>query len=615
MISPDKIEEVKNASDIVEIISGYLALRPSGSSFKGLCPFHQEKTPSFMVTRNKQLFKCFGCGQGGNVFTFIQKMENLSFVESVKMLAKRAGIEIEDTRYGGSVDYSEKEHLVAANNEAINYFHEMFLKSETARAYAVKRGLSDTALSDFKIGFAPGEGGLAGYLKSKGVSDDAAVKSWLVNKGNSGGTYDIFRDRLMFPIFNIYGDVIAFGGRAMDDNAVAKYINSKETSIYIKGRNLYNLNNARKFTGGTAVIVEGYMDCVTVYSAGIKNVVATLGTSMTLDQAKLLKRYAQKAVIMYDMDDAGRQGAMRAGDHLFSEGMDTYVVSFEEVKDPDDYIKKFGAAKLSEKIEKAEPFLDFMIGRLKKQGDPNNSYFKETIIKEVAALVSKSDSAMVRSDAVKKTAAALYVAENVVEKYFEKKQEDAPQVENMVDDAKSLREKGIDLAERTIAATAVNCLGTDEEAVVLSHIAEHGMLLDIGFDDFRNAAYSSILKKIMEYFKAGEKEILKKMELDYVDNDDFNSVISGIIAEKERRDWQEKQKGPREKKEDRDFILLISDCLSRMQKEKAQRGMETVNDSIRQAEAAGDTAALKSFMAQKLQLQLILTPAKNKSTR
>jgi DNA primase len=613
LISPDKIEEVKNASDIVEIITGYLALKQSGSSFKGICPFHQEKTPSFMVSREKQLFKCFGCGQGGNVFTFVQRMENLSFVESVKMLAKRSGIEIEDNRRS-TVDFSEKESLLKANLEAINYFHDMFLKSDRAKSYAVSRGLSEATIADFKIGFAPGEGGLSSYLRSKGISEDAALKSWLIAKGNTG-TYDVFRDRFMFPIFNIYGDIIAFGGRAMDDSQQAKYINSKETSIYIKGRNLYNLNNARKFTDGTAVIVEGYMDCVTVYSAGIKNVVATLGTAMTPDQAKLLKRYAQKAVIMYDMDDAGRQGAVRAGNHLFSEGMDTYVVSFEEVKDPDDYIKKFGVEKLKEKIAKAEPFIDFMIEQLKKQGDPNNAYFKETVIKEVAALVSKSDSSIVRSAAAKKLADRLYLAINLVEGYFGRKEETVPQVEGTIDDAKALREKGVDLAEKTIIATAINSLGTDDEQVILKHIAERRELLGLKYEDFRNNAYSQIMQKIKAYFNAGEKEILKKVELDYVDNEDYNSIISGIIADKERRDWQEKQKDPKAKKQEQDNMQLISDCLQRIQKEKAGREMEAVNDAIRQAESTGDTQALKSFMEEKHRLQMILAPAKNKLKR
>ncbi len=604
MISQEKIEEIKNASDIVDVIGGYLALRQAGSSFKGLCPFHQEKTPSFMVNREKQIFHCFGCGQGGNAFTFIQRIENLNFVESVRMLAKRAGINIDEDRNYNATDYSEKEKLLAANKEAINYFHEMFLKSDKAKAYAVSRGLNETALDDFKIGFAPGEGGLAVYLKNKGITEDAAIKSWLVNKGTTG-IYDTFRDRFMFPIFNIYGDAIAFGGRAMDDNP-AKYINSKETSIYIKGRNLYNLNNARKHTDGTAVIVEGYMDCVSVYSAGIKNVVATLGTAMTADQAKLLKRYAAKAVIMYDMDDAGRQGAVRAGDHLFAEGMDAYVVSFDEVKDPDDYIKKFGVEKLKEKIAKAEPFISYKINQLKKDGDANNSYYKETIIKEVAALISKSDSSIVRGDAVRKTADMLFVQPNVVERYLDIKQESAAQVDEMVDDTRVLSEKGMKLAERNIISAAVNCLGTDDEATVLRHIAERRELAGLKYEDFKNTAYSQIMQKIKAYFNAGEKEILKKIEMDYVDNDDLNSIISELLAERARREMDEKAKDPKLKKQSQDILKPISDWIQKLQKEKAARDMEGVNEAMMQAESSGDMEKLKAAMVEKQRLQKIL---------
>ena len=415
MISPDKIEQVKNASDIVEVIGGYLTLKKAGANYKANCPFHQEKTPSFVVSPEKQIYRCFGCGEGGNVFTFLQRLENFSFVDSVKFLAKRAGIEVEDARF--SVNSGEKDKLISANKEALEYYREMFLKSEKAKAYAAGRLIDDATAEDFKVGYSPHEGGLAARLKEKGYTEDDMLKSWLAAKGNYG-LYDVFRDRFMFPIFNIYGDVIAFGGRVFDDSN-PKYINSRETSVYTKGRNLYNLNNARKHaSSGEIIIVEGYMDCITVYAAGIKNTVATLGTAMTQDQAKLLKRYAERAVIMYDMDDAGRQGAIRAGDNLFAEGVDACVVSFDGVKDPDDYIKKNGVAALSERIKAAAPFMEYRIEWMKKQGDIRNPYYKEKVIKELAGLVEKSSSAVVAESAIKLITDKLQISRETASAYF-----------------------------------------------------------------------------------------------------------------------------------------------------------------------------------------------------
>lgn len=596
MISPDKIDAVKNANDIAEVIGGYLTLKRTGANFKAPCPFHQEKTPSFVVSPEKQIYRCFGCGEGGNVFTFVQRMENFSFVEAVKHLAKRAGIEIEESR--PDPNFSEKESLLGANREAMNYFHEQFKQSEKAKAYAAGRGIDDATVDDFKIGYAPAETGISAYLKSKGVSEDIMIKAGIIGSN----AYDMFRGRFMFPIFNLYNDIIGFGGRVFDDS-LPKYINSKETPVYIKGRNLYNLNNARKNAAdGMIIMVEGYMDCVTVYAAGIKNTVATLGTALTPDQAKLLKRYAERAVIMYDMDDAGRAGAIRAGDNLFEQGLEAAVVSFEEVKDPDDYIKKFGVAALREKIGAAQPFIEYKIDWLKKQGDINSAYYKEKVIKELAELIEKTDSPVVRDNAVKKISEKLFVGYDVVARYFKVKDGLAlNQASGQIfDDNLALKNKGADAAEKMITYMALNVLGTENEAVILKHIQERREMQGMSYNDFKNPVYAEIMIKIKTYFKEGEKNILKRVEMDYVDNEEVNRIISELLVQKTTDAVAKK------KTHTADLMQEITDCVTRIQKEKTALEIEDIKQKISLAESEKNGGLLNELMGKKARLQKIM---------
>ena len=597
MISPDKIDAVKNANDIAEVIGGYLTLKRTGANFKAPCPFHQEKTPSFVVSPEKQIYRCFGCGEGGNVFTFIQRMENFSFVEAVKHLAKRAGIEIEESR--PDPNFSEKESLLGANREAMNYFHEKFKESEKAKAYARDRGIDEATVEDFKIGYAPSDVSISVYLKSRGISEDIMIKAGIIGQGS----YDMFRGRFMFPILNLYNDVIGFGGRVFD-GSLPKYINSKETPVYIKGRNLYNLNNARKnASDGSIIIVEGYMDCVTVYAAGIKNTAATLGTALTPDQAKLLKRYAERVVIMYDMDDAGRAGAIRAGDNLFGEGLEAAVVSFEEVKDPDDYIKKFGVDALREKIKSARPFIEYKMDYLVKQGDVNNAYYKEKIIKEMAELIEKTDSPVVRDNAVKMMSTKLVVGYDVVARYFKVKDglsEKTGQAREF-DDNLAMKNMGVDTAEKTIVSFALNALGTDNESIILKHIQERRELLGMQYGDFKNTVYAGIMVKIKTYFKEGEKEILKRIEMDYIDNEEVNRIISELTV-------QDPEDGAaKKKKHTADLMQEITDCVATIRmKAKTVPEMQDMSQKISTAESEKKnevSAELKDLIIQKMKLQ------------
>ena len=427
------------------------------------------------------------------------------------------------------------------------------------------------------------------------------AKAGIAGQGTNG-TYDMFRERFMFPILNLYNDVIGFGGRVFDE-ALPKYINSKETAVYIKGRNLYNLNNARKNAGdGTIIVVEGYMDCVTVYAAGIKNTVATLGTALTIDQAKLLKRYAERVVIMYDMDDAGKAGAIRAGDNLFCEGLEAAVVSFEEVKDPDDFIKKFGVDALREKIKAAQPFIEYKIDYLKKQGDINSAYFKEKVIKEIAELIEKIDSPMVRDNAIKKISEKLYVGLDVASRYFKVKNSLLTTTDpgHDFDDNLALKNKGADAAEKMIAAMALNALGTENEALILKHIQERREIQGLKYEDFKNTVYAEIIVKIKTYFKQGEKNILKRVEMDYVDNEEMNRIISELLVQKQVEGVAKK------KVHTSDIMQEINDYVTRIQKEKTALEIEDIKQKISLAEAEKNTELIKDLLNQKEKLQKIM---------
>ncbi len=524
MIPSDRIEQIKEANDIVEIISDYVSLKKSGSGYKALCPFHQEKTPSFMVSPQKQIFHCFGCGTGGNVFSFIQKVENMTFIESVKLLAKRAGINIDE--YSFAYKPSEKEKILEINLEALKYFIEQFNKNEKPQKYVKMRGITEEALEEFKIGYAPDNNGLFLKLKEKKFPEDLILKSWLCQKRDNR-YFDIFRDRLIFPIFNVFSEPIAFGGRVFD-NSNPKYINSADTPIYLKGKNLYNLNNAKKYKDEYLILVEGYMDAIRLFSKGIKNVVATLGTALTEEQAKILKRHTSKIVILYDMDEAGRNSSIRAGEVGFKSGLEVLIAEYNGAKDPDDFIKTNGIDAMRKVIRMSKPFIDYKIDFYGKIKDINNPYTKEKILSEMAAILVSVDNLVVRRDSVKKISQLLNIEESIVEKYIDNKYKkityEKGQHDSIVEIMDS-QKKSINLAERSILGVALMALGTKNEELVLKHIFNSMKVAGVDYLQFNNPIYSEILSTIKDFFEKKEKDILNKIQIFYIEKEEIINVI------------------------------------------------------------------------------------------
>ncbi|CEQ03157.1 DNA primase [[Clostridium] sordellii] len=394
----DTIEEIKSRSDIVKVISDYIKVQQSGSNYKGLCPFHGEKTPSFYINTSKQIYKCFGCGEGGDVINFIMKIENLEFMDAVKLLAKDCGIEINTNMDEQSKIRMEKiKKFQDINTEAARYYFSNLIKDKNyGYEYLRKRGLDDKIIKKFGLGYAPKAWtNLVDYLISKGYDKNTLVECGLVTyKENGNKYYDRFINRVIFPIFDYRGNVIGFGGRVLDD-ALPKYLNSPDTLAFNKKYNLYGLNFARKnISNRTMILVEGYMDLISLYQYGIRNVCATLGTALTLEQGKLLKRYVDTVVISYDSDEAGVKATLRAIDILTSANINVKVLNLKDVKDPDEFIRKYGLVEYQQAIENAVHYIKYKIVQCKKNYDLTKDEDRLKFTKESTKIIKTLKSAV-----------------------------------------------------------------------------------------------------------------------------------------------------------------------------------------------------------------------------
>lgn len=392
MISEDVIQKVKEQNNIVDIISEKVKLKRAGKNYTGLCPFHNEKTPSFSVSPERQIYKCFGCGEVGNVITFVMKTQNVAFPEAIKTLADRANIEFENDSDRTRNDNYDKVYKI--NIEAAKYyFNNLFdKKNEALLNYFLNRGITKKTVRNFGLGYSPDDWrSLLNYLKGKKYTEIDMLNAGLIIKGKNSSLYDRFRNRVMFPVFDYRGRVIGFGARVVD-NSKPKYLNSPETSVFKKGTNLYGLNFALKDNSRSFIIVEGYMDCISLHQYGIKNAVASLGTALTPMQAKLLRRYADKVIISYDADTAGKAATIRGMQILKDEGFDVRVLTVLQGKDPDEFIRNNGKEAFNALIEEALPLTDY---KIKIAEDGFNLKNHEDVIKyteKTLDIISELDS-------------------------------------------------------------------------------------------------------------------------------------------------------------------------------------------------------------------------------
>ena len=406
--SDEIIEEVRAKNDIVDVISGYVKLQKKGSSYFGLCPFHNEKSPSFSVSRDKQMYYCFGCGAGGNVFTFIMEYENYSFVEALKFLAQRAGVELPEEEYSKEAKEraDTRSSLLEINKLAAKYFYVQLKSSsgKSAHDYLTNRKLSEETITAFGLGYSNKySNDLHKYLRAKGYSDDLIIKAGLVNVDEKNGIYDKFWNRVMFPIMDVNNRVIGFGGRVMGDGK-PKYLNSPETMIFDKSRNLYGLNRARTSRKPYFLVCEGYMDVISLHQAGFTNAVASLGTALTAGHAALIKRYVNEVYLTYDSDEAGTKAALRAAPILRDAGVTAKVIRMEPYKDPDEFIKNLGAEAFAERIAKARNGFMFSLEMMEKNYDMASPEGKTEFLREAARRLAEFEEEIERNNYIEAVA-------------------------------------------------------------------------------------------------------------------------------------------------------------------------------------------------------------------
>ena len=433
--SDDLIEDIISNNDIVEVISEYVTLKKRGRNYIGLCPFHKEKTPSFIVSSDKQICKCFGCAKGGGVINFVKEVENLDFKETLEFLANRSNMDL--SKYIVKSNYTSsqelkikevKEVIYEINKEAAKYYHNNLIEalkdnSSLVKIYLDKRKLDMNTIIKFGLGYATGKIPLSKYLLEKGYTKEQILASGIIMQNDSGKLYDRFFSRLIFPILDIRDRVIAFGGRVLDDSK-PKYLNSAENIVYHKGKHLYGMNNARKINNiDKLIIVEGYMDCVSLQKAGFTNTVASLGTALTIDQARLIKKYTDNVVIGYDQDAAGQDATLRSMDILEERDLNIKVLKLDkdEIKDPDEYVNKMGTERLKNCVENSITLVEFKIAKFEKNLDLKNLDSKIKFLNEVANILSKIDNNITRDLYVDKISEKYLIAKEPILKEINKK--------------------------------------------------------------------------------------------------------------------------------------------------------------------------------------------------
>ncbi len=418
--SEDIIEEVRTKNDIVDVISQYVKLQRKGSSYFGLCPFHNEKTPSFSVSPGKQMYYCFGCGAGGNVFTFIMEYENFTFMEALKFLADRAGVELPQMDYSKEAQEQAnlRNSLLEIQKAAASYFYYNLRREngKVAYRYLKNRGLSDETMQKFGLGYSDKySDDLYKYLKKKGYSDDLLRDSGLFNVDERRGMYDKFWNRVIFPIMDVNNRVIGFGGRVMGDG-MPKYLNSPETKIFDKSRNLYGLNVARTSRKKQLIICEGYMDVISMHQAGFTNAVASLGTALTSGHASLIKRYTDEVLLLYDSDEAGVKAALRGIPILRSAGVSSKVVNLKPYKDPDEFIKAEGAEAFEQRLSQAMNSFLFIVKTREAQYDLSDPQGKTDFFKDIAARLLDFEEELERTNYIEAIARSYNIGKNELHK-------------------------------------------------------------------------------------------------------------------------------------------------------------------------------------------------------
>lgn len=585
---PDEvIAEVRRRADIVEVISEYLPLKKTGRNHRALCPFHPEKTPSFMVSSAKQVFHCFGCGIGGDIFGFVMKSENLSFPQAVKVLAKKFGVPIPQRRVSPSVKrkIDRREQLSKVNRLAMDYYHDLLFGRDgtEAREYLRKRGIGKAVIEKQRLGYAPHSwNGLVNHFLSKKVPLNLAEELGLVIPKKTGGWYDHFRGRIIFPIFDLTGNVLGFGGRALDENP-PKYLNSPESALYHKGQSLYGLYVAKGFIReeGLALIVEGYLDLLTLHQFGFKHAVATLGTAMTESHIRLLKRFSNHFITIFDSDKSGTAATVRALPLFLDEEISCEVVRLPREHDPDSFLQGGHRDEFQEMLFQAIPIFDFFIDEVLSGSDLASADGKARAIDEILPMVEKIRNRIIRESYVKKLGERLVLKEEVIldamgrpPRRGERRREELKQV---------IHKKMYPKTEETILEIMLRFNH------LVPEIAEDGVL-----EDFENQQLKMVAKTFKEiYFEKGALVIPDIIA--YVEDDELRNKISKWAFLDEIFEEASLEK-------------TLKDCFRKVKMGKLKRDEEALLSRIKEVEKEDRQDLLGELLAKR---QHLLTRERN----
>ena len=581
--SDEVINDVRQSNDIVDVISQYVHLKRSGRNFFGLCPFHNEKSPSFSVSPDKQIFHCFGCGVGGNVFSFITQIEGINFVEAVQMLAERANIQLPTLQDNGDSQREElKAKVYKVNEFTAEFYHQNLYKPQAkiAQEYVKKRQLSNETLKSFKIGFSGKFDELYQELKKQGFGEREILESGLVNKNERGQYIDRYRNRLMFPICDARGKVIAFGGRVLDDSK-PKYINSPENVVYSKGRNLFGLNVAKKGDLKRILIVEGYMDVISLHQRGITNVVAPLGTALTEQQGWLLRKNSEQIILSFDSDEAGLKAKLRALDILQNMGCDLRILQMEGAKDPDEYIIKYGNARFNNLVDKALSIIEFKVKILKKDLNLENTNDKIKFLNEIAKLISNVNNTIEREVYIEKIAKEYDISKEAIYAEVNKLTYKNVKTENVLEKPKPVVTH-IKREEKVISEAVKRRENTVIALLLMGDLNIFEILRqNIKVENFQDEVNKKIAQKLYEEFEKGNSNI--NAIIDNLEQDEQNQITMIMSEDYEITDIEKAiddvvQAYEREKLNTRKFEILdlLDKDLENDQKKELEKELSNI---------------------------------------
>ena len=568
------LEDILGRVDIIEIISGYIPLKKSGANFKANCPFHHEKTASFMVSPQRQIYHCFGCGESGNAFKFLMRHERMEFPEAVEMLAKKCGVSLPEQDSPELVRAASlNNQLYKINELAVNFYESNLQGVNTAGPinYLLNRGIKLETIKEFHLGVATsGWDSLINFLKSKHVSLALMEQAGLVLPKDSGGYYDRFRNRIIFPVFDMRSRMIGFGARVMD-NSLPKYINSPETPVYVKGKNLFGFNLSKDFIRDAdyAVIVEGYLDFIVPYQEGLKNIVASQGTALTLEQIKLIKRYTHNVVMIYDGDTAGEIATLRSLDILIDEGINVKVVPLPKGMDPDALVRNEGINTLIDKVKKAVSFFDYKLDCLSSRYDIKDAHGKAKIASEMLLTINKFDNAILRGEYTKRLSEAMRIPEqHILEELGKLKPALSVSAGQPVLSEK--KQPQINPAEKLLIKFML------EEKELIEKIMQQ-----LSFADFADARTAKIVSVMQDLVGQG-KNITPSVLMNYFSEDDASQLVCETMF-MPALDDQEREKA-------------VNDCIARIKIQRSKSQREHLHLQIKSAQSLGDEVKLSSLI-------------------